>query len=73
VTATIYLEAEDEITAAVSRIRELKEPDAVIVLSRSSRIGTSRINFKLLAREAHAKGVNLVAVSDEPTVRSLAV
>lgn len=71
--AAIYLEADDEITAAVSRIRSLQQPEAVLVLSRASRIGTSRINFKLLAREAHASGVNLVAVSDEPTVRALAV
>ena len=71
--ASIYLEAEDEITAAVSRIRALSETEAVLVLSRGSRIGSSRINFKLLAREAHASGVNLVAVSDEPTVRALAV
>jgi hypothetical protein len=73
VPAAIYLEADDEITAAVSRIRALQQPEAVLVLSRASRIGTSRINFKLLAREAHASGVNLVAVSDEPTVRALAV
>ncbi|HUG47259.1 MAG TPA: baseplate J/gp47 family protein [Candidatus Limnocylindria bacterium] len=71
--ANIYLEPEDEITAAVSRLRTLGEPEAVLVLSRSSRIGTSRINFKLLAREAHQQGINLVAVSDEPTVRALAV
>jgi hypothetical protein len=70
---TIYLESDDEITAAVARIRSLKEPEAIVVISRASRIGTSRINFKLLAREAHAHGINLVAVSDEPTVRALAV
>jgi hypothetical protein len=70
---TIFLESDDEITAAVARIRGLKEPEAIVVISRASRIGTSRINFKLLAREAHAHGINLVAVSDEPTVRALAV
>jgi hypothetical protein len=73
VATTIYLESDDEITAAVARIRSLKEPEAIVVISRASRIGTSRINFKLLAREAHTHGINLVAVSDEPTVRALAV
>lgn len=70
---TIYLESDDEITAAVARIRGLKESEAIVVISRASRIGTSRINFKLLAREARAHGVNLVAVTDETTVRALAV
>lgn len=71
--ATIFLEAEDEITGAVSRIRGLEEREAVLVLAPGSRIGTSRINFKLLAREAERKGLSLATVSDEPSVRALAI
>jgi hypothetical protein len=73
VAATIFLEAEDEITGAVSRIRGLEEREAVLVLAPGSRIGTSRINFKLLAREAERKGLSLTTVSDEPSVRALAI
>ena len=38
-----------------------------------SRIATSRINFKLVAREAAERKMNIVAVSDEPQVRALAI
>ena len=68
-----YLGPEDEITGAVARIRAVADGDAVLVLPSGSRIGTSRINFKLLAREAAERGLNLVAVSGEPQVRALAI
>jgi hypothetical protein len=68
-----YLDPEDEITGAVARIRAVEDGEAVIVLPPGSRIATSRINFRLLAREAEVKGLNLVAVSDEPGVRALAI
>lgn len=68
-----YLEPEDEITGAVARIRAVAIGDAVLVLPPGSRIGTSRINFKLLAREAAERNLNLVAVSGEPQVRALAI
>ena len=68
-----YIEVDDEITGAISRIRAVKDGEAVIVLPRGSRIATSRINFKLLAREGTDRQLNLVAVSDEPSVRALAV
>jgi hypothetical protein len=68
-----YLDPEDEITGAVARIRAVEDGEAVIVLPPGSRIATSRINFRLLAREAETKGLNMVAVSDEPGVRALAI
>ncbi len=68
-----YIEVDDEITGAISRIRAVKDGEAVIVLPHGSRIATSRINFKLLAREGNERQLNLVAVSDEPSVRALAV
>lgn len=68
-----YLEPEDEITGAVARIRAVADGDAVLVLPPGSRIGTSRINFKLLAREATERSLTLVAVSGEPGVRALAI
>ncbi|MDQ3938157.1 MAG: baseplate J/gp47 family protein [Chloroflexota bacterium] len=69
----IYLDAEDEITGAVARLRALTEKQAVLVLPPGSRLGTSRINFRLLAREAEQHGMQLTAVSYEPSVRALAV
>ncbi|HVM30509.1 MAG TPA: baseplate J/gp47 family protein [Candidatus Limnocylindrales bacterium] len=68
-----YLDPEDEITGAVARIRAVEDGEAIIVLPPGSRIATSRINFRLLAREARAKGLSVVAVSDEPGVRALAI
>ena len=51
----------------------MTDPDAIVVVPPGSRIATSRINFKLLAREAAERRMNVVAVSDEPQVRALAI
>jgi baseplate J-like protein len=71
--ATVYLENDDEITTAIGRIRAVGERDAIVVVPPGSKIATSRINFKLLAREAATRRMNVVAVSDEPQVRALAI
>jgi hypothetical protein len=68
-----FLDPEDEITGAVARIRAVTDTEVILVLPPGSRIATSRINFRLLEREAAVKGLNLVAVSDEPGVRALAI
>ncbi len=68
-----YLEVDDEITSAVARLRAVRDGEAVIVVPPGSRIATSRINFKLLVREGNERRLNLVAVSDEPSVRALAI
>jgi hypothetical protein len=70
--ATLHLEADDEITAAFGRLRSLSQQRAVLVLAPGSRIGTSRINFMLLAREAEERGMTIAAVSDDVQVRALA-
>ncbi|CAN5708090.1 hypothetical protein BH23CHL7_BH23CHL7_23640 [soil metagenome] len=70
---TCYLDPDDEITGAVARIRAVEDGEVIIVLPPGSRIATSRINFRLLAREAEQKGLTIVAVSDEPGVRALAI
>ena len=70
--AVIYLDKDDEITGAVARLRALEGGSVILVLPEGSRIGTSRINFKLLAREARERGIELSTVSDEPAVRALA-
>ena len=68
-----YLEVDDEITGAIARIRAVKDGEAIIVVPAGSRIATSRINFKLLVREGNERRLNIVAVSDEPSARALAI
>ena len=68
-----YLEVDDEITTAINRLRNATDGEVILVVPQGSRIATSRINFKLLAREAATRRMSLAAVSDEPQVRAMAV
>lgn len=68
-----YLEVDDEITDAVARLRAARDGRVVVVLPPGSRIGTSRINFRLLAREAEGRGIAVALVSGDTGVRALAV
>ena len=52
----VYLDAEDEITSAATRIRQAKDKRVGLVIPYGSRVATSRINFKLLSREAMVSG-----------------
>ena len=67
-----YLDLDDEITDAVARLRAAKDGKVVLVLPPGSRIGTGRINFRLLAREAETRGLTLAMVSSDAQVRALA-
>jgi len=67
-----YLDLDDEITDAVARLRAAKDGTVVLVLPPGSRIGTGRINFRLLAREAENRGLSLAMVSSDAQVRALA-
>ncbi|MEP7379126.1 MAG: baseplate J/gp47 family protein [Chloroflexota bacterium] len=69
----VYLEPDDEITSAIARLRALTHGEAVLVVPPGSRIATSRINFKLLAREANERKLNVAAVSDDPAIRAVAI
>ena len=59
----IYLEVDDEITSAAARIRDADADRLALVLPYGSRVATSRINFRLLSRDAltHDKRVSIVA------------
>jgi hypothetical protein len=70
--AVVYLEPEDEITGAVARLRAMSGGAVVMVVPAGSRVATSRINFRLLAREARQRKLQLAVVSGEPAVRALA-
>ena len=67
-----YLELDDEITDAVARLRAAKDDRVVLVVPPGSRIGTGRINFRLLAREAETRGLTIALVSGDGQVRALA-
>lgn len=68
----VYLDVEDEITSAAARIRRLDAERVALVLPYGSRLATSRINFRLLAREAAARGKRLEIVAADASARALA-
>ncbi len=68
----VYLDAEDEITTAATRIRQADDDRVALVVPFGSRVATSRINFRLLAREATANGRRLDIVAPDASARALA-
>ncbi|MCJ7711969.1 MAG: hypothetical protein MUQ32_14200, partial [Chloroflexi bacterium] len=68
----VYLDADDEITSAATRIRSAEATRVGLVLPFGSRVATSRINFRLLAREAQTNGKRLDIVAPETSARALA-
>jgi Baseplate J-like protein len=70
--AIIYLDVDDEITSAAARIRTLEDDRIALVLPLGSRLATSRINFRLLAREAEARGKRVEVVTNDASARALA-
>src|SRR5450759_573387 len=70
--ATFYLDIDDEITSAAARIRGTQDLVVVLVLPAGSRIATSRINFRLLAREAQQRSRRLSIVAPDASARALA-
>lgn len=66
-----YLDLDDEITDAVARLRAAKDDKVVLVIPPGSRIGTGRINFRLLAREAETRSLTVALVSSDAQVRAL--
>ena len=70
--ATFYLDIDDEITSAAARIRGTEDLVVVLVLPAGSRIATSRINFRLLAREAQQRSRRLSIVAPDASARALA-
>ncbi|MES2209003.1 MAG: baseplate J/gp47 family protein [Chloroflexota bacterium] len=71
-TAIVYLDIDDEITSAAARLRSLKEARIALVLPHGSRLATSRINFRLLAREAATRHKALEIVTADASARALA-
>ncbi len=68
----IYLDVDDEITSAAARIRGTEASRVALVLPYGSRVATSRINFRLLARDAQTNGKRLSVVAHDAATRALA-
>ena len=69
----IYLDVDDEITSAAARIRAAGADRVALVLPYGSRLATSRINFRLLAREATERGKHIEVICADASARALAV
>ncbi len=70
--AIYYLDIDDEITSAAARIRDSSDDRIALVLSSGSRVATSRINFRLLAREARQRNKRLAIITADMSVQSVA-
>ena len=68
----IYLEIDDEITSAAARIRDADAERLALVLPYGSRVATSRINFRLLSRDALTHDKRLSIVAGDQATRALA-
>ena len=68
----IYLDSDDEITSAAARIRDVEGRRVAVVLPYGSRVATSRINFRLLARDAMTHEKRLSVIAGDAATRALA-
>jgi len=68
----VYLDVDDEITSAASRIRSAPGTKVALVVPYGSRIATSRINFRLLSREALVSNRRLSVIAGDAASRALA-
>src|SRR6185369_15143846 len=68
----VYLDVDDEITSAAQRIRSAPGTKVALVVPYGSRIATSRMNFRLLSREALMSNRRLSIVAGDAASRSLA-
>jgi len=68
----VYLDVDDEITSAAARIRDASERRVALVLPYGSRVATSRINFRLLSRDALINEKQLAVVAVDSATRALA-
>jgi hypothetical protein len=71
-TGTVYLDVDDEITSAAARIRGSEATKVALVIPYGSRIATSRMNFRLLSREALVNNRRLSIVASDAATRALA-
>ena len=69
---TIYLEADDEITAIIDKVESAKAVTVELVLPKRSSALQSIVNLRLLKKSAEAADQKIVLVSEEPALAPLA-
>lgn len=68
----IYIDAEEEISELIDRLRQTPAADVPVVVPSRSRIGQSRFNFRLLRDYARQFGKRISIISPDPAVQQLA-
>lgn len=68
----IYLEADEEITSVIDKIRKSQNEAVILVIPRGGTMGQSIINLKLLMRSARTHGKTTALVSSDKITTNLA-
>lgn len=68
----VYVEAEDELSGVMDRLRVAAVDEVALVLPVGSRFGRSRFDFQLLRQFASRMGKRVVIVSSDPSVQRMA-
>ena len=69
---TIYIEATEEITSVVDRLKDVDAEDVIVVIPKGSIILQSIVNLKLLKKQAKRHQKNLIIVTNDKIGRNLA-
>ena len=69
---TLYVEADDEITVVIDKVTSAKNKVVALVLPKRATVFQSAVNMKLLKRAAKEAQKNLVIISSEEAIRSIA-
>jgi len=69
---TLYVEADDEITVVIDKVTTAKNKVVALVLPKRATVFQSVVNMKLLQRAAKESQKNLVLISSEDAIRSIA-
>lgn len=70
--ATIYIEADDEITTVIDKMLSAAESIVAVVLPKRAAVFQSAVNMKLLKRAAEESKKKIVLISSEPAIESIA-
>jgi hypothetical protein len=72
VSKPLYLEADEDITSAIDKLKQIKDSSVSIVVPKRSTLLQSVINQKLLKKAAADSGKELVLVTNDKTALNLA-
>lgn len=68
----IYLEADEEITSVIDRLRKVQSSGAALVIPRGGNLAQSIVNLKLLKKSAEELGKEISLVANDRISRNLA-